>query len=260
MRTRSLSNRSSTVAALTATAFAFATLTAHPTIAAAQEEQISPKGKGITGGALLGAEAVTIVESIAGVHKGWAYGVGAVVGAVGGGIGGHFVENGSSDGRAPVYMLAVGLGLVIPALVLSLNAVRYQPSDYGSEDHAPTNAPPADPGLKGGSSISAPAAVTPVTAPAAPGASPATAPPPTTAPPAPVTPAPAPATPAPATPPPASGGGKAPSLTLLDMTGGSMRLGVPVPEVRPVYTLSELRQYGMAQQTEVRMPLVKIAF
>ena len=39
-----------------------------------------------------------------------------------------------------------------------------------------------------------------------------------------------------------------------------MRLGVPVPEVRQLYSLSELRQYGMAQQTEVRMPLVKIAF
>jgi hypothetical protein len=44
------------------------------------------------------------------------------------------------------------------------------------------------------------------------------------------------------------------------MNGGSMRLGVPVPEVRQLYSLSELRQYGMAQQTEVRMPLVKIAF
>jgi len=49
-------------------------------------------------------------------------------------------------------------------------------------------------------------------------------------------------------------------LSLFDMNGGSMRLGVPVPEVRQLYSLSELRQYGMAQQTEVRMPLVKIAF
>jgi hypothetical protein len=58
---------------------------------------------------------------------------------------------------------------------------------------------------------------------------------------------------------PPSGGG-APPLSLFDVSGGSMRLGVPVPEVRPLYSMSELRQYGMAQQTEVRMPLVKIAF
>jgi hypothetical protein len=59
--------------------------------------------------------------------------------------------------------------------------------------------------------------------------------------------------------PPAAGGAK-PPLSLFDVTGGSMRIGVPVPEVRPLYSMSELRQYGMAQQTEVRMPLVKIAF
>ena len=79
---------------------------------------------------------------------------------------------------------------------------------------------------------------------------------PTAAPPAVTAPPAAPA----AVPPPAGGGGKPPALSLLDMNGGSMRIGVPVPEVRPLYSMSELRQFGMAQQTEVRMPLVKIAF
>jgi hypothetical protein len=245
MRTRPLSNRSSIGAALTAAAFAFATVTAHPTIAAAQETEVSPHGKGIVGGALLGAEAVTIVESIAGVHSGVAYGVGALLGAAGGGVGGYFVEQNSSDGRAPVYMLAVGMGLVIPAIVLSLNGMRYQPNPAASEDRAPKNSPPADPGTAGGATVAAPPAAAPMMAPVA-------APPPAAA----------PATPAAAPPAaaPAGGGGKPPALSLFDMNGGSMRLGVPVPEVRQLYSLSELRQYGMAQQTEVRMPLVKIAF
>jgi hypothetical protein len=244
MRTRS--NRSSIGAALTATALAFATLTAHPSIAAAQEEQVSPHGKGIIGGALLGAEAITIVESLANVHAGWAYGVGAIVGAAGGGVGGYFVEQNSSDGRAPVYMLAIGVGLVIPALVLSLNGMRYQPSENATEDHAPTNAPPANPGLPTGSSVT----------PATPSAAPAPAAVPAPAPAAVPAPAPAGGT----APPPASGGGKPPSLSLFDVNGGSMRLGLPVPEVRPLYSMSELRQYGLSQGTEVRMPLVKIAF
>src|SRR5277367_4316737 len=89
---------------------------------------VCPTGRGIAGGALLGAEAVTIVESVAGVRAGWAYGLGALVGAGGGGVGGYFVEQNSSDGKAPAYMLAGGLALFIPALVLTLNGTRYRPA------------------------------------------------------------------------------------------------------------------------------------
>jgi hypothetical protein len=241
MRNRPLSHRLG--AAAVASTFAFAALACAPRTASAQE-QVSPTGKGITGGALLGGEVVVIVESMANVHSGVAYGVGAALGAIAGGAGGYAVEQNSSDGKAPVFMLAGGVGLIIPALVLTLNGMRYQPSNYVTEDHAPTNAPPANPGNPAGS------AVTPV-APATP-ASPAPAPAPA------AVPAPA-APPAPAAAPPASGGGK-PPLSLLDVNGGTLRLGVPVPEVRPVFSATELRQYGLAQQTEVRMPLVKIAF
>jgi hypothetical protein len=246
MRTRPLSHRLG--AAALASTFAFATLAGNPTSAAAQE-QVSPDGKGVTGGALLGAEVITIVESMANVHQGWAYGVGAAIGAIGGGVGGYFVEQNSSDGRVPVYMLAGGVGLIIPALVLTLNATRYQPSNYTSEDHAPTNAPVANPGTPGTSAVGAPAAPPPGPSPVQ---TPSAIPAPATAPPS--NPGNAP------TPPPAGGGARPPSLSLLDMHDGTMHLGVPVPEVRPMFSASELRQYGLAQQTEVRMPLVKIAF
>ncbi|MGH7440627.1 MAG: hypothetical protein ACRENE_33465, partial [Polyangiaceae bacterium] len=127
---------------------------------------VSPTGKGIAGGALVGAEVVTIVESIAGVRPGWAYAVGAIVGAGGGGVGGYFVEQGSSDGKVPMYMLAGGLALVIPAVVLTLNATRYMPEAGENEDNAPRG-PAAEPGVPGGSvGGPAPASAPPAPAPA----------------------------------------------------------------------------------------------
>jgi hypothetical protein len=245
-------------ALLTAAAVAVGTLTAHAPCAYADDTVVSPHGKGIVGGALLGAEAVTIVESVAGVKSGWAYIIGAVLGAGAGGAGGYAIEQNSTDGKAPVYLLAGGLGLVIPALVLSLNATRYMPSEGAVEDHPPSVGPAANPGAPGASSAtSTPASSPPSTTPP-----PAAAPPPTSStPPQPgsgTTPTPSGSTPATATPP--ATGAAPPPLSLFDVHGGAMRVGVPVPEIRPLYSMSELRQYGLPQQTEVRMPLVKVSF
>jgi hypothetical protein len=153
----------------------------------ARADNVSPTGKGIAGGALLGGEVVTITESIVGVHAGWAYLVGGLAGAAAGGVGGYFVEQSTSNGQAPMYMLAGGLALVIPAIVLSLDATRYRPEEGATEDKTPAG-PPAEPGVPG-ASISSPTAAPP----------PATAPAPTPA------PSPAPSTtPAPPAPPPQS--------------------------------------------------------
>jgi hypothetical protein len=125
-------------------------------------------------------------------------------------------------------MLAGGLGLVIPAIVLTLNATT-TPVESASEDNAPLNGPPANPGTPGGSIVG-----------------PSTGAPP---------PPPAPRPTSDRTTPPSNV-----HLSLLDVNGAGLHLGVPVPEVRPTFTASELRQYGVAQQAEVRMSLVKIAF
>jgi len=210
----------------TAAVLAATALTAHQREARADE--ISPTGKGIVGGALLGAEVVTITESIVGVRSGWAYLVGALVGAGGGGVGGYFVEQGSTDGRAPMYMLAGGLALVIPAVVLTLNATRYMPEEGATEDRAPTG-PAAEPGVPGVTVTGAPAG----------GAT--------------TEPAPKPAPP-PASPPP-------PPQSLIDLHGGAVRLGVPVPDVRPLFTVAERRQYGVqGGGAELRMPVLHVAF
>jgi hypothetical protein len=192
----------------------------------ARADDVSPDGKGIVGGALLGAEVVTITEALAGARPGWAYAVGAIVGAGGGGVAGHFIEQDSTDGKVPMYMLAGGLALIIPAVVLTLNATRYQPEEGAAEDNSPAP-PPAEPGTVGGSIV---------------GPAPAMAPSPV---------APLPPAPPSSTPPPQS---------LFDVHKGSMRLGVPVPDVRPVFSLAQQRQYGTHAETEVRMPMLHVAF
>jgi len=190
----------------------------------ARADEVASTPKGTVGGALLGAEVVTITESLFGARPGWAYALGAILGAGGGGAAGYVIDTGSTDGKAPMYMLAGGLALIIPALVLSLNATRYMPEEGATEDTAPTG-PPAEPGVPGAN--------------AGGGAAPA--------PPAP-SPAPAPAAPA-------------PPQSLLDMGGGAVRLGVPVPDVRPVFSMAEQRQYGMRTAgTELRMPVLHVAF
>jgi hypothetical protein len=47
---------------------------------------------------------------------------------------------------------------------------------------------------------------------------------------------------------------------MLEFSPKAIRIGVPAPEVRPVFTLAEQRQYGVAGGTEMRMPVVRVAF
>jgi hypothetical protein len=218
----------------------------------AHAEEVAPDGKGIVGGALLGGELVVFVEAIAGVRSGTAYLLGAGGGAIAGGVGGYFIEQAVDDGRVPAYLLAGGLALIIPALVVVLDQTRYLPTEGAREDK-PVNLPPSDPGKPGGSSVI--------------GAEPAAAPPPATpgTPPSGTTPAPAPTT------PPAGGGGggnpgtRAPasgaqSLFNLNNHGG-FRVGLPVPEVRPVFSATQRKALGVESAgNEVRFPVVALTF
>jgi hypothetical protein len=205
----------------------------------ARADDVSPTGKGIVGGALLGGEVVTITEAIVGVRAGWAYLVGGLAGAAAGGVGGYFVEQSSSNGQVPMYMLAGGLALVIPAIVLSLDATRYRPEEGATEDKTPAG-PPAEPGVPG-ASISSPSSAPATSAPAP-------APAGTTTPPA----QPAPTTAPPPAPPPQS---------LLDVTGGDLRLGVPLPSIAPMFSAQEQKTYGLVKNdAELRMPVLHVTF
>jgi hypothetical protein len=209
----------------------------------ARADDVASSGKGIAGGALLGAELPTIIEGIAGVRPTWIYIVSAVVGAGGGGFGGYEIEKNSTDGKAPMYMLAGGLALVIPAMVLTLNATRYQPEEGATEDRTPVG-PAAEPGTPGGSITGTPGGA--------------------------ASPTPAPPTPPPAAPPPAAA---PPPQSLLDFrihpgqasgggqAGSVFRVGVPAVEVRQGMSLKEAALYGVKDTgAAVHMPVLHVAF
>jgi hypothetical protein len=204
---------------------------------------VSPTGKGIVGGALLGGEVVTITMGAAGVSRGWPYFVFGGVGAIGGGVGGFFVEkatkgtvaaDGSVTGRTSepaLYMLAGGMALLIPALVVSLNATAYKPPETDRVEPA-GNEPSRD----------APRVTPPG------GGAPGATPLPTTR----------------------RDRKRGPSrevaalphvpLSLVDVYKGRIGLGLPALEVRPLYSQVEMAQFNVAQGTEIRLPVFKAMF
>nr|PZN28140.1 MAG: hypothetical protein DIU78_03395 [Pseudomonadota bacterium] len=93
-------------------------------------------GKGIAGGALLGAELVLALEAAFDVEPTWAYVVGGLVGAGGGAVGGYFVEQ-EADSRVPMFMLAGGMALAIPTIVAVLSATAYEPPEGPLESASP---------------------------------------------------------------------------------------------------------------------------
>ena len=199
----------------------------------ARADNVSPTGKGIVGGGLLGGEVVWIVEGVAGVHSGLVYAVSGVAGVGAGAVGGFFVEKGSNDGKAPMYLLAGGLALVIPAVVLMLNGTRFQPEEGAAEDRTPVG-PPAEPGTPGANVTGAP------------NVGPAATPPPVE--------------PAPPPPPPPANGTPGPT-SLLHVREGQLKLGVPAVDVKPTFSVAETMQYGLRSQgTELRLPVLHVTF
>lgn len=199
----------------------------------AMAEESSGSGKGIAGGALLGAELVVGVEALAGVESPWAYAIGGVLGAGGGGVGGYFIEQ-NAEARIPLYMLAGGMALVIPAAIVTLNATQYKPpvdyqEDQGRQDNEPVAEPPqpTQPPVSG-----------PVIAPTSE-----------------LTPAKRFKLPVPATKTTLVARPQFTPPSMLQVNGEGLRLGVPAVEVRPVYTQLEMRQYGVSQAEEVRIPV-----
>ncbi|MCC6527996.1 MAG: hypothetical protein IT373_35445 [Polyangiaceae bacterium] len=206
-----------------------------PAVARAQDtgNPVSPTGKGIAGGILLGAEIVMIPLGAAGVDAWWPYAVFTPLAAAGGGVGGYFIEKAITDAEgtaeAPLYMLAGGIGLVIPALVLTLNATAYNPAEDEYEDEEELPAAPAEPGT-----------------PAAPngGVTPAGPPPPA-----------APAGPTGPTAPQ----GRAPR-GLFDLAPGRLALGLPPVGLRPAYSEREIFLFGAKQTAELHIPVVAGSF
>lgn len=98
-------------------------------------EETNVIGKGIVGGALVGGEAVMLVQALVGVKPWWAYAVGGGAGAIGGGIGGFFLAD-AGTGAAPMALLTAGLILTIPTTIAVLSATAYQPEKDPASDTA----------------------------------------------------------------------------------------------------------------------------
>lgn len=218
----------------------------------AQSVEPSSTGKGIVGGTLLGAEAVLLTEAAIDVSPDWLYYVGGAAGAVGGGIAGYFLEDKLSS-KSNMLLLAGGMLLIIPTTVAVLSATAYeQPAEY-TQDMAPRDEPAADPALPATPSTP----TTPTDA-----SSPADA----TSPPAAATPAPAPSAPAPSTAPQSRNEKKRhrhslppPALVGIDAQQ-RIHWGIPAVEVRDTFSRVEVAQFAVKQRTELRVPLLRVAF
>ena len=101
------------------------------------------RAKGISGGALVGAEAVLMTEAALGVQAGWLYAVGGVVGGGGGGVAGYYI-GGSSSPKPPSFLLAGGIALVIPTLIGLVTATQFQPPETYRPERSPDEDTPGD--------------------------------------------------------------------------------------------------------------------
>ncbi|MBI2395231.1 MAG: hypothetical protein HYV09_37020 [Deltaproteobacteria bacterium] len=212
---------------------------------ASAASDVSNTGKGIAGGALLGGEVGFLGLAAAGAQKGWLYYTIPPLLAIGGGVGGYYIEKDAAP-EVPLYMLAGGMALVIPTIVVTLSATTYRP---GSEDSTPSDATPADGTATvtvGGSTGESTGTGSPSAPPAgAGGGSTGTSPP----------------TPMKHKPSPTSLRTPPRSFALVSYDSfGTLRLGLPVVAFKPAYTQLEVAKYGLTQRYEVHAPIVDVAF
>lgn len=212
--------------------------------------QVTGTGKGIAGGALIGGEIGFLGLAAFNAKSSWLYYTVPPLLAIGGGVGGYFIEQGTKDSpEVPLFMLAAGMALVIPTVVITLSATTYRP---GNEDSTPTDATPSP-----GSGGTAGTVTVNPGAPTVTGGSPSTA-------------------------TPGSGGGSstttapAPpkhkpdntslrlrserSFALLSWDTSSIRVGIPAVSMKPSYSNTEIAKFGLVQRYEVHAPIVDVHF
>jgi hypothetical protein len=215
------------------------------------EESASPNVKGVTGGALLGAEIVMLTEAALGAKDAWLYLAGGGAGAVAGGVGGYFAEQ-SGSARLSLFLLAGGMALVIPTTVAVLSATAYEPPADYIQDRGPVDEPVADPagpsGFQPEPGTELPPPPSGRSAPAGDGA--------------------------------ASGhargrqastghtqfepGGRRyrgmPPRALVGVSPGALTLSLPPIEMHDVFSTEQVIRYGIAQRTELRLPVLHVVF
>jgi len=109
--------------------------------AQAQPSPVKPDYKATVGLGLVGAELGFVLPAAAGLDQTWAFIVFPILGAGGGGAAGYFlIEKGTDSSELSVAMLATGMALIIPSMILTLQWTAYDPDDEIIDARA---APPA---------------------------------------------------------------------------------------------------------------------
>jgi hypothetical protein len=193
-------------------------------------DEASSTGKGITGGALLGAEAVMLTEAAIGVKPRWAYLVGGGAGAIAGGVGGYFLEQNLSA-KTNMFLLSGGMVLAIPTTIAMLVATQYEPPANYVQDQAPEDEPVANPPTLEGAAVDTKQRVvqrarTPRLRRTAPAAQLYYRPPP----------------------------------ALVGLQQGELNLSVPAVTVLDMYTPEQIAKFGVKQRAELRMPVFNLVF
>ncbi len=96
--------------------------------------------QGTIGGALLGMEAVMLIEGAAGVRNGWIMLGTGLAGGIAGGVGGYFLDQaldatGMPQGMTSIStaLMVVGFGLVIPTAIVFTGATMYRPPEANAQ-------------------------------------------------------------------------------------------------------------------------------
>jgi hypothetical protein len=96
--------------------------------------------QGTIGGALLGMEAVMLIEGAAGVRNGWIMLGTGLAGGIAGGVGGYFLDQaldamGTPQGMTAIStgLMVVGFGLVIPTAIVFTGATMYRPPEANQQ-------------------------------------------------------------------------------------------------------------------------------
>jgi hypothetical protein len=230
---------------------------AMPEMASAQAapppNQITTGFKGVIGLGLFGAELGFAIPALAGLDETWAFIVFPIAGAgIGATVGYFALETGTEElAEVNVAVLAIGMALIIPTMVITLSATAYDPDDEeaveqeGDDEAGPVQAEDYEVG--GGASGGAGASGTTDGA---------------------AQPAPAPAPP-PAAAPQSSRRHRAPHLAqrdprdngLVRINENGLFLGMPSVATLPTYSLEEMQRLGIREQrSEVRVAVFSATF
>jgi hypothetical protein len=101
-------------------------------------KQVDPMGKGLVGLMLLSGEIVLSVEALAGVRNPWALAIPTVVAAGGGAVGGYFIDAKVKNAGLSVGLLAGGMALFFPSIVIAVAKTRFVAEKDLAEDMSVT--------------------------------------------------------------------------------------------------------------------------